>query len=66
MATTNSPNKVIRECNLILEGKLTQTQDQLNRWMVVQLKKLATQSAMRHLESRQLRNKLKQVERVGE
>jgi hypothetical protein len=59
MSTSNAPKNIIRECDLILSGELQKTPEQLQRWMVVQIKKLATQSAARHSELGQLRNKVK-------
>lgn len=63
MSTTNAPSKVIRECDLILNGELSQTPEQFQRWVVVQIKKLATQSKARHFDSSQLRNQVKRVEK---
>lgn len=36
------PKKTIRECDMLLDGKVTKTQDQLNRWLIVQIKALIT------------------------
>lgn len=60
-----SPKNVIRECDLILDGKLIKNQDQLNRWLVVQVKKLAMQAHARHVENAQLRSLLKKVDRFA-
>lgn len=65
MTTTNAPKYVIRECDEILNGELKQTDAQFRRWVVVQLKKLAQQASARHLESAQIRNKVKHVERFA-
>jgi 16S rRNA C1402 (ribose-2'-O) methylase RsmI len=63
MGTTNAPSKVIKECDAILSGDLVKTQEQLNRWMVVQLRKLAVQSAHRHTESKKTRQTISQLDR---
>jgi hypothetical protein len=60
MATRN-PQRVIRECDMILNGDLHQTPEQFQRWVVVQIKKLACQSAARKVEHQQLQNKVRQV-----
>lgn len=65
MATTNAPKYVIRECDLILNGELKKTPEQFQRWVVVQIKKLAQQASARHLESAQIRNKVKDISRKG-
>lgn len=66
MATNNAPKYVIRECDLILNGELDQTPEQFKRWVVVQLKKLALQTAARHRELSQVRNVAKQAKRFAE
>ena len=60
-----SPNKVIRECDAILEGELEQTPEQFQRWVVVQIKKLAIQSNARHAEGARIRYKLNEVDRFS-
>ena len=62
MSTGNSPSKVIRECDCILNGDLQQTPEQFQRWAVVQIKKLAMQIAARKLEHQQLQNKVRVVD----
>ena len=62
MSTTNAPSKVIRECDLILNGDLQQTPEQFQRWVVVQIKKLATQSAARKIEHQRLQNRVRVVD----
>jgi hypothetical protein len=62
MSTTNAPCKVIRECDLILNGDLQQTPEQFQRWVVVQIKKLATQAASRKREHQQLQNKVQGID----
>jgi hypothetical protein len=59
MSTGNSPSKVIRECDCILNGDLQQTPEQFQRWVVAQIKKLATQAAARKMENRSLQNRLR-------
>jgi hypothetical protein len=54
--STNAPSKVIRECDLILEGRLPQTDAQFKRWVVVQIKKLALQASAAHMDRAQIRN----------
>lgn len=54
----NAPNKIIRECDLLLDGSVVKTQEQMNRWMIVQIKKLAIQSSSRKVEHQRLQNKL--------
>lgn len=61
--STKSPKSVIRECDRIIEGKLVLTPEQFQRWAIVQIKKLAQQSAARHLEVAQVRNKARATER---
>jgi hypothetical protein len=62
MSTTNAPCKVIRECDLILNGDLQQTPEQFQRWVVVQIKKLATQAAARKREHQQLQNRVQGID----
>lgn len=59
VANNSSASKVIRECNLILDGKVTKNQEQLNRWLVVQVKKLAQQNQARKQEHQQIQNRIK-------
>ena len=65
MSTTNAPSKVIRECDLILNGELSHTPEQFQHWVVVQIKKLATQAKARHFDAAQLRNQVKAVDRFA-
>ena len=59
MGSNNNPGKVIRECDALLEGKVVKTQEELNRWFIVQLKKLANQTAARKNEHQLLQKKMK-------
>ena len=44
---------------MILDGDLQQTPEQFQRWVVVQIKKLAQQAHARKVEHQQLQNKLR-------
>ncbi|HEY1644830.1 MAG TPA: hypothetical protein VGF75_00405 [Candidatus Saccharimonadales bacterium] len=59
MPIASEPKHVIRECDLILDGKLIKNQEQLNRWLVVQMKKLAMQAHARHEENAQIRRAIR-------
>lgn len=63
--STNAPRNVIRECDLILSGELEKTPEQFQRWVVVQLRKLAQQASARHHESAQIRNIAESAERFA-
>lgn len=65
MSRKNAPSKVIRECDLLLEGELIKTQEELNRWLIVQVKKLAQGSAARKAEHRNLQHKVVGVQRFA-
>lgn len=60
-----SPNKIMRECDAILSGELSQTEEQFRRWTVAQIKKLAGSSAARKVEHWQLQQKVVGVERFS-
>lgn len=65
MPIASEPKHVIRECDLLLDGGLVKTQEQLNRWLIVQLKKLAMQASARHHEIVELRKQIKSVDRFS-
>lgn len=59
---TNNPAKVEKECNALLEGKVIKTQDELNRWLIVQIKKLSRTAQARAIDSKQIRKQIKIVD----
>ena len=59
MNNNSSPSKIIASCNKILAGQYKPTTEQFNRWIVIQIKKLALGIQARKLEHQQLQNKVR-------
>jgi len=59
MNNNSSPSKIIASCDKIISGQYKPTTEQFNRWIVIQIKKLAIAIQARKLEHQQLQNKVR-------
>jgi hypothetical protein len=63
MSTGNNPGKILRESNRLLDGDVVKNPTQLQRWLVVQVKKLARQSQVQIHQIERLNLKIKHLEK---